>query len=322
MALDYAENVVGGIDHPRFLLVGPELGPNQSFEDGLTGVAGSSGATAQELDVTTPFGDYALTVEDDAAGSQEYGEITVNTGAAIAQKRFITLAYARNDVDDEDGFAWTIYQGLSGDHEKQLTVGPVWWQEIVHEVVVPAGAAGNNLVYRIYPFAKGAGNAGEGKLRIDNFRCRQIIEEIELPLPMRGRQKQMWRKEFWARHQLISGAQKSYKKGMRYYYESTYERLTAAQEVLRSKLINTDYEILFFPHKDSPMCYFVEWDNDYERTWAFGVAAWGHEGNIALVGTELLPALPDLVIDELTEYTYESDEMYFETLDDSFVYTS
>lgn len=319
MAHQYAELVVGGIENPRALICGPELSPNVGFEEDLTGVGG---ATARELDETAPYGDYALTVEDDAAGSQEYAEITIATGAAIAGKRFIVLAWARNDDDEGDLNFWTNFNGLTGDHFKEFVTDQIWWPHIVHEVVVPMDAAGNDLAFRIYPFAKITGNAGEGKIRIDQFQCREILQEIELPQPTKGNEQQVWKQEFQSRFDNIAGRKISIGKKMRYGYDGRHEKFTAAQEVLRSRLINTAEEILFFPHKDAPVCYWVEWNEDFERSWAFGVAVHGHESSISLSGVELMPMLPEVVIDELTEYTFEEGDLWFEQIGDSFVFTS
>lgn len=322
MAHQYAELVVGGIENPRALICGPELSPNVGFEDDLTGVGGASGATAREFDETAPAGDYVLTVEDDAAGSQEYAEITIATGAAIAGKRFIVLAWVRNDADEGDLNFWTNFNGLSGDHFKEFVCDQTWWPHIVHEVVVPVGAAGNDLTWRIYPFPKVSGNAGEGKIRIDQLQCREVLQDIELPQPTRGNERQNWRQEFQSRFDLVSGRKISLGKKMRYGYEGLHEKFSAAQEVLRSRLINTSDEMLFFPHKDAAVCYWVQWNEDVERSWAFGVAAHGHESAISLLGAEILPMLPEVVIDELTEYSYEEGDLYFERLGDGFVLTS
>ncbi len=319
MAFKYAHHVIGGVDEPRFLLMGPELSPNKSFEEDLSGVSGSSGSYARVFDSTTPYMDYVLTIEDNQDVDMEYAEITIDTGEAIAGKKFIVLANARNDAAEGDQPIWCVFQGLSGTHEKQFVLDQLWWQVIVHEVAVPADATGNSLVYRIYPFGKSEGNAGQGKIRVDNFRVRKIEDEFTLPLPARGNERQMWRKEYQAKNELIDGTQKSYKKGIRYFYEAQYERLTAAEETLKSKLISTTYDILFFPHKDASTCYFCEWDDDYERNWAFGVAAWGHEGNVSLRGTELLPELPVEIIDSLTEYSFETEEFIAEQNNDSFI---
>ncbi len=323
MALKFSDHVVGGIDVPRFLLVGPELSPNVSFEENTTGVSGTA-VIAQAEDESTPFGDYVLTIEDDNAAAQEYAEITINTGAAIAGKRFIVTAYAANDASEGDLNIWCVFQGLSGTHEAQFVLDQIWWQRIVHEVIVPADASGNNLVYRIYPFAKAQGNAGEGKMRLDHFRCRQILEEFELPLPPPGAERQMWRKENQSEVVLNNGLARDYRLGMRYFYEASYDErpLTAAQEVLRAKIINTVYDIIFFPHRDSPTCYYVKWDKEYERTWGFGVAPFGHGANVDLQSLELLPELPTEIIDAVNEYEPEEELSYFEQMGDHFVYTS
>jgi len=316
----FASNVVGGIENPRFLLVGPELSPNRSFEDDLTGVTDTGSASARETDTTTPFGDYVLTIEDDASGVHEYAQIAIDTGAAISGNLYIALAHGRNDADAGVVSAWCIWQGLTGDLEKHFNLDQDWKQAIVHEVRVPTGSSGNTLNYRIYPFAKIAGNSGEGKIRIDNFRCRKIVDYFELPLPSRGNERHTFRKEYQAQNQLINGDVKSYLKGIRYFYEASYERLTAAQEIIRSKLMNTSYDILFFPHKDSHLCYFVEWDDDYERNWSYGVAPLGHEGQIVLKGMELLNRIPTEVVDATSEYESAEDALIWEG--EEFIYTT
>jgi len=318
MAHRYAENVVGGIEEPRFLFVGDELSLNVSFEDDTTGVSESTGGViAREFDETTPWGDYVLTIEDDDTG--QYASVTVNTGAAIAGKRFIVTAWARNDAAEGDQIVYCVFNGLTGTHEKEFILDQNWLPVIVHEVVVPAGAAGNNLVYRIYPRAK-AQTTAMAKIRVDKFRCREVVEEFELPVPMRGNLEQAWSLVNQAEIELIDGSKRRVLKGVRYRYESTYEKLTAAQEVLRSKLLNTSREVMLFPHKDAPIVYFVQWHDEYERNHAFGIAAHGHEGSVMLEGTEVLPEMPVDVIDELNEYEFEDDALYFERIGDSFVY--
>lgn len=319
MPLQYSDHVIGGIDRPRFLLLGPELSPNLGFEENTTGIAGT-GVNTREFDETTPFGDYVLTIQDDNAGAQEYALITIPTGAAVAQKRFVALFYARNDADEGDQAAWSDWINMSGTHFQEYALGQDW-QSIVHEVVVHALAAGNDLSLVIYPFGKGQGNSGVGKIRIDNFLCRQVLEELSLPDVLRGNERQMWAKEWQARNELIDGSSKSYKKGERYAYESFYERLTAAEEAIVRKIRNTSYDILFFPHADSPTCYLVEWDEDYESTWAFGVAAWGHESTINLKGIELTPAMPTEVIDATNEYAPEADALILDQNEDNFIFS-
>lgn len=322
MAHQYAEHVVGGIAAPRYLLVGDELSPNVSFEDDLTGVTGSAvGVAARELDSATPWGDYVLTIADD--GNAKYADIEITTGDDIAGRRFIVIAWARNDAAEGDAPIWCAFNGISGTHEKEFTLGQDWLPMIVHEVHVPMDATGETLTYRIRPFAKAQSGTGTtAKIRIDRIVCREIFDSFNLPLPARGKQMEAWKPKYQAKIELIDRSIRSVGKRVQYAYQASYERLTAAQEVLRSRLINTEREILFFPHEDAPITYFVMYDEDFERTWSFGVAAMGHEAQINLIGTEMLPVLPDTVIDELTEYSYEAGDLYFESFGDNFVYTS
>jgi hypothetical protein len=298
--------VVGGIDKPRFLLVGPELSPNISFEDGLTGVSGSAGAYTRNFDSSTPFGDYSLKIEDTSPDS-EYAEITIDTGDTIAEKRFIIFAHCRNELSSGDQQIWCVYQGISGTHEKEYTIDENWRRTIVHEIVVPADAVGNNLVYRIYPFGKAAGSAGTGAVRIDNFHCRQILAEYTMPVPDRKRQVEIFRKIKQAEHEMADRSIKTYTDGYRYYYEAGYNKITATEEYVRALITNTDNEIVFFPHLDAPHCYLVKHADDLERRWAFGSAAIGHEADIQLIGQEKLNNATAEIIDATNVYEYEED---------------
>ena len=320
MAHQFADRVVGGVEQPRFLLVGPELSPNRSFEEGITGVGGTTSNT-QAFDTETPFGDYCLQIFDDDTESNGYAEITINTGAAIAGKRFIITAFVRNYADADLAF-WCDLPDLTGDFVEQYVCDNSWYQEIVQEVVVPADASGNTLKFRIYPSPYNGAYTWAEKIRIDNFRCREVVQEILLPLPTRGNARERWVDEDQARNQLANGTKKRYRKGVRYFYESSYEKLTAANEILRRTVKNTRYDILFFPHKDSRACYFVEWNEDFESEWSHGVAALGHEGGIVLEGTELLPDVDMNIIDAISEYIAPEDPIFMETLGNEFIIVS
>lgn len=305
-----SDQVVGGIEEPRFLIVGPELSPNISFEDGLSGVSGGPPPAApysQLFDTTTPFMDYVLKIDDNVTTDQQYAEITIETGETIAEKRFIVFAYIRNDADNADQPVWCVFQGISGTHEKQYMVDDTWRRTIVHEIVVPADATGTQLVYRIYPTGKSEGSSGIGAVRIDNFRCRKILAEYTLPIPDRKKQSEFFRLLKQAEHELIDGTLKTYKKGYRYYYESGYDKLSAVNEYVRGVLAETDDEILFFPHKDASNCYLVKWADDLERRWAFGTAALGHEADVQVIGQEVVHGIAGEIIDAMNSYSYETD---------------
>lgn len=304
MAHPNSNAVVGGIEQPRFLLCGPELSRNISFEDDMSGVDGA-GAT-RALDTGTPWGDYVLKVEDDESGATEYAEITIETGGPIAGKHFVATFFARNDAAEGWKFFHTDWEGLTGTHTQQYEVSQSWTL-CTHEVAVPHDASGNDLAMRVYPFAAAQGDAGEGAVRIDYLRVREVKDWFELPMPARGRLNIYFGKEVRARNDLENGSRKSYRRGLRFHYESRYDKLTPQQEILRGLLLDTPHEILLFPHRDSGTCFFVEWDDDYSRNFALGVAAVGHEGSIRLRGTELYPALPQEIIDALTVYMPPAD---------------
>lgn len=304
-----ADRVVGGIEQPRFLVVGPELSPNISFEESLTGVTGSP--ASRVFDSTSPFLDYVLKVEDDSAAAAEYAEITIPAGETIAGKRYVIFAYARSDSEIQQA-CYFNFPGLSDTHEKQLVLDSQWRRKIVHEVVVPDDASGSDLVYRIYPAAKAGGVSNTGAIRIDDFHCRKVLAEHTMPLPDRGEQTEIFRLVKQAEHELVNGAVKTYKKGFRYYYEAGYERLAAAYEIIRSQIATTDYEILFFPHKDSWLCYLVKWADDLERSWAYGTAAHGHQAEVQLMSQEIMHIIPTEIFDVLNQYTYPEDSVMVE----------
>lgn len=309
MAHYNSDKVVGGIEQPRFLIVGDELSPNISFEESLAGVSGNA-TFSREFDAGTPFLDYVLKVVDDSAGEQRYIEITIETGANIAEKRFVIYAFVRNDAAVGDAYIWCVYQNVTGTHEKQYTVDTQWKRMIVHEVVVPTGETGTQLVYRIYPTGKAAGVGGVGAIRIDDFHCRQVVGEYTLPLPDRGKYNEGFPEVLQAEHRLANGSWKKYRLGYDYLYEAGYDRLGPADEYSRTKLANTELEILFFPHLDSANCYLVKWDKEFSREWAFGTGALGHKGDVFLRGQEIIYVLPSDIIDSLNEYEYEDDIYY------------
>lgn len=283
-------NVIGGIAQPRFLICGPELWPNRSFEVDLNGVTGNE--VTRVFDTTTPFGDYILRVADTNAGVQEYAQFAIDTGAAIANRTFVVLAWVRDD--DEQGLSfWSDFPGLTGTFTQEYSADEVWRQQVVHEITVPADAVGNTLNFRLYPFDKAAGNAGTGALRVDNFQCREVTDMFVLPDIDRENFDEAFRDEFQARNRLAGGQMKSYYLGARYFFNARYEVLDAVDEALRRILMRKNRDVFFFPRSDSSFGLFVEWDEDFENKWAFGMADYGHEGNLSLVGTELLPEPPD-----------------------------
>ena len=309
-----ANKVIGGIQNPRFLIVGPELSPNVSFEEGLTGVSSPTSAATQLFDATTPFLDYVLKVEDDSATLFERADITVDAGETVANKRFIVFGYARNHNSGQHAFR-TMFKDTS--NGKDLVANEEWRRIIVHEHIFDGDTNGNSFTYQIFPAWDLTTNTGA--VRVDEFRVRKVLAEYELPLPERGSQTQVFRIVKQAEHELINKAIKTYKAGFRYYYEASYDRLTPGQELIRAQLAMTDNEILFFPHKDSWDCYLVKWADDLERKWAFGTAAHGHAGDVQLISQEILHIIPTEIFDALQQYEYPEEEFIVESSQESII---
>jgi hypothetical protein len=303
MAKPYSDKVVGGIEEPRALLVGPELSPNISFEENLDGVSSPSGAATQEQDTSTQFGDYVLKVEDNNTGSEEYADVTIETGAAIGGRKFLVMAYAKNA--GSLGIFRGSTPGLTDSHEKQFNYASDWAPVLIHEFLTAPADSGTSFVYRIHPAQSAV--SSQGAVLIDNLRVREVLDEFVLPMPERGNFGQSFEREMQARNRLLDGGIKSHLLGHRWHYEASYDQLSAADEQLRRTLMGTQKEIVFFPHLDAPLAYFCEWDDALESGWAFGMAGLGHAGNVTLRGTELLPALPLDVVEEYFEYNYDQN---------------
>ncbi len=312
MAHRNSDKVIGGIEQPRFLIVGDELSPNVSFEEDLNGISGNA-TYSRMFDDTTPFLDYVLKVEDGSTTEQQYIEITINAGEDIAEKHFILFAHARNDADLGQGFVWGQWVGLSGAQywEKEFVLDQNWRRCIVHEIIVPDTATGQTLTYRIYPTSKSGGASETGAIRIDNLHVRKVEAEYYLPLPDRDNPAEERFQSIWqAKHELVDGSIKTYRKGYRYFYEGFYDILPASYEYVRSRLAETENEILFFPHKDSMNCYLVKWGDELSRKWAYGTAALGHEADIELIGQEIIRTLPSDIVDASNEYQYQAQPSY------------
>lgn len=300
-----AGKVVGGIEGPRFLVLGPELSPNKSFEVDLTGISeNGSGVITRLFDSSTPFGDYVLKVEDNTA-SHEYAEVAIDAGETVAEKRFIAFAHVKSDAGG-DQLMYTNWPGLSSSFIIDITADDTWRRKIVNEVVVPSGTAGNALTFSIHPYERALAPASTGAARVDHLHIRKVINDYTLPLPPRGGQTEIFREIKQASHELLSGSKKSYRKGYRYLWEAKYEQLDQYYEALIAKLRYTTNDILFFPHKDAHYCYLVEWADEMERAWAFGVAALGHRASLSLISKELIHEIPEEVFD-ISTYTYPED---------------
>lgn len=307
-----ANLVIGGIGNPRFLLCGPELWPNRSFEVNTTGV---TGAISRDADPTTPFGDYALSILDISAVDLHYGEFSFAAGETIAGKTFIILAYVKSHITSEVLFT-TDFPDLAGNWTVKMVADGNWRQLIVREVTVPVGTVGSTLKMRVYPYDSALGVAAQGGLRVDYVRCRKVLDSFELPEPNRNEREEFFEEIVQAENELLDRSLKNYVLGHRYFYRANYPRLAIADELLRRKLMTRTKDILFFPHGDAPQtCYFVKFDDSYSYKWAHGIAAAGNAGNVSLKGLELLPeeASPieeislDAVLTEDGKYTLTED---------------
>lgn len=313
MADEVSSQVVGGYKNPRFLLAVPlELSPNVGFEESAAGWTNAPGVTiARAFDSSTPFGDYVLTIEDLTETTLYDAFCVIDAGEAIASQRFVITFWVRNDAD-QDGFFFTYFQQQDGSPvPKTYSIGQDW-RQITEEVVIRSDTgAVTEITMAIGTSAYAEGTEGTGKIRIDHFRVRKVVDAYELPIPDRGKMTEIFNEELQSRIKLSNKTEVEYSAGYKYFYQAEYDQITAAQEILRRRSRTSQYDVMFFPHKDSPQCYFVRWDDDLEVGWAFGAATFGHAGNIALKSIEVTPFLPIEVIDAGNEYSPPDDILVY-----------
>lgn len=302
MGLQHQSKVVGGVDKPRFLIVGPELSPNISFEVDLTGWSGTA-TFLRVFDSGTPFGDYMMTVDDDSVTVQETVTCTIDAGEPVANLKFIVTFWVRNDASSGDQNFHVTFSQQSGGSASYDHIADQEWKQYTAEVIVDAATAGNNVLFDLKIGAVIEGVGATGKLRVDNFMVHKVFEDFDLPLPNRGNFSESWEEQLQAVNEKVNGSEKRYLKGFRYRYSASYERLTVFDEQNRRKLLaKRDKQIMFFPHKDAATNYFVRWDGEIESGWGYGVAPHGHEGNIDLISMDLIPASIDVIIDATNQH--------------------
>jgi len=298
-----ASNVIAGIENPRILIVGPELVSNQSFEENTTGWAesdaGGNLSMTRAQDITTPFGDYSLDLDKTGGSAHANAYTIIDYGSAVSGKKFIWTLFAKYGGSANQMFTMDFGTDTPGPGSSDQYTAMEYWKKFVLETTMPVTAATTFALY-VYPYSYDEGFSELGHIVIDNVSCREVLYDIQLPLP--------WVRQF--RHGFIPLLQSGYKldnaqnkkfyKGLVYYYSAFWNKLTATQEQNRNKIIMENQingrDLIIFPHKDSDRCYLVSCENDrLEWSWMNGVAI-GHEGGIELMGNELFQLAPDDVV--------------------------
>jgi len=302
MAQIEAANVIAGIENPRILIVGPELVTNQGFEENLNDWTAGNGATiTRESDTATPFGDYVMGVEDDSILANMYVDHTINFGSAIQGKKFICTLFAKRASDTNQVFKAKFENG-----SVESRTAFEYWKKHVYETTMPTPDASTTFFFQIYP-ESGDPVTSEGKIYVDHVSIREILYDIQLPLPWRNQFKHGFIPLLQSGYKLDNAVNKKFYKGLVYYYSAFWNKLTVAEEQNRNKIIMENQingnDLIIFPHKDSDRCYLVSCENNrLEWSWMSGVAI-GHEGGIELMGNELFQMAPD---DVVTSSYYEN----------------
>jgi hypothetical protein len=296
MTHPWVANVIAGVEEPRILIVGPELINNNSFEENLTNWNQVGNGMTRVQNSTTPFGNYVMDLEDDNAAAFEMVWQTIQYGSAIQGKSFISSVWAKRGGSANQTFS--MNNNVDLEPEEDYTARE-HWKKFILEATMPVGSI-TYFNLEIYPTDYSGGVSETGHILLDNISVREILFDIELPLPYRGDFKQGFIPALQSRYKLNNQVNKKFYKGLIYYYTAYWKKLTATQEQNRNKIILYNQiqgnDLIIFPHKDSDRCYLVTAENDkVEWLWMAGVAL-GHEGGIELVGNELYEMAPDDIV--------------------------
>jgi hypothetical protein len=299
MTHPWASNVIAGVENPRILIVGPELINNQSFEENTTNWSASTGqiTLTRSQNTTTPFGDYILDLNKTGTTDHGSGQQTINYGSAIGGKKFIFSLSAKYGGSANQIFSMDF--GVDSPGPSNDYTAMEYWKKFILETTMPVSALTQFNIY-IYPYDYDQGIAETGRILVDNVSVREILNDIQLPLPYVGDFRHGFIPLLQSGYKLDNAANKKFYKGLVYFYSAFWKKLTATEEQNRNKIIMENQingrDLVIFPHKDSDRCYLVSCENDkLEWSWMHGVAL-GHEGGIELIGNELFQMAPDDVV--------------------------
>jgi len=305
----WASNVISGVEQPRILIVGPELISNPGFEENTTNWSESGTSVISRVaNTTTIFGDYVLQVEDDNAAGYEYAYQTINYGAAVGGKKYILSAYVKSGSSNNQRFSMDFT--VNTDDPSTFTARD-YWKKFVLEVTMPTSAA-TTFDVQFYPCEYG--DVSEtGIILVDHVSVREVLYDIQLPLPYRGDFKHGFIPLLQAGHKLSNGVNKKFYKGLIYYYSAWWQKLSYTEESNRQRIIMENQingrDLIIFPHRDADRAYLVSCENSkLETSWMAGVAL-GHEGGMELIGQELYQMAPtDVVTSSYYDDLIVSDE--------------
>lgn len=285
---DFFNKVIGGVEEPRFLLVGDELCENQSFEQGTDGwsISGTGGSIAQVSDQDTPFGNYCLRVRDVSISYQPYAEYTVDLGEVIAEKHFIATFWVKGSSSEKTPITIKLIdQSANAFATKTILILDRWIFFII-EGMVDYNNTNTQIALAIYPTNEEDGISARDTIYVDMVSIREVFFDKELPKPVRYEQR--FKRVFQTQQTRRRGTKTRKVRGWRYEANFDHHYLEAAVE--RDRWVTSNQEnLLFFPHKDYPLLFQVVWSPPFPVKY-FGDEYVGHVGDSSLESLDIWPS--------------------------------
>jgi hypothetical protein len=268
---------------------------NGQFELNVDGWAQvGANVITRQLDATTFYGDYVMQVQDDQAGSREYAYYDCDAttgpfgGTTLAGRKYIVVFYFKSTGPDQ-GFFVRLGDDNASEFATKAYVAVDSWRMGFIEVEFTPGNSEDQLRFEIHPYYP---DQVTGIVRVDNIRIREILLDLQLPVPAKYHQE--FQKEVQSVNETIDKVRIEHPAGWRYACNLRYTYLTAAEEQVRNLASEGDH-MLFFPHEDSDFCQFVRWVGKYDRDYPREKYL-GHVGNIPFEGVDLIDTKPSTVI--------------------------
>lgn len=279
--MNKADNVVGGIGKPRFVLCGDNYIENGEFEVNLTGWITVNGASQQQYATNdTDYGRYVNYIST-AAGVSSGVMTEIDYGSSLSGKSW-AISYAIAG-DTNQIFVGIEVEGILYTTVEAVTITNTQ-QYFLSKVILPQSVSGTcgHLQIRANP---------NHSFSLDHVSARLITYDLTLENPT-GEFLQRWTKEIRSEYELIDGRHVEYLTGWRFYTVLTYEYINKADEITRINISEADH-ILFFPHQDEQFFVDAIWNKEYERRYAAKVFI-GHIGKVPLLGLEVVKRIPKI----------------------------
>lgn len=283
-----ADLVLGGIEKPKFLILGDEFCENKTFEEGATTGWTGVGTGALTIDNSVPnfYGDYSALIEDNSATAIEYAYYETPETLQIYKKDTLVVFHHYGVATDKECL---VKVGKVANGNELLTATSFiakadQWNRFA--VLCPSVGEGTSKVFvTIHPTDSDSIVSKTGKVRITNLYIREVNDTIQLSEYPTKQIAEFEELEQYSYRSLL-GFSYRVVLGLTYKINIDWDYMTLADEQDRAKLIGGK-DLFVFPHDDKHYGVFVAWDKDYKEKWAANKLV-AHEGEIDLESTELL----------------------------------